>query len=147
MRKGDYTTVGRLSDVLALIQVLALDEDTHRSEDGITKELQGPPRSCSKWYALASEHPEFFRVNPESEHGLSLAARHVLPRAENAHRPQLSSEFTAMLLQTAINLHDRQIARREWWKSWIPVVSAILAGLIGAASTLLTLYLNGWCKS
>lgn len=140
-----YTKPGRLADVLALIQVLALDEDAHRSEDGITKELQGQPHSSPKWYMLATEHPEFFRVNPTSEHGLSLAARHVLPRV-NDRRPQLSPEFTATLLQTAINLHDRQLAAKEWWKPWVPVASAIVAALIGAGSALLALYLNGWCK-
>jgi len=35
MSKGPYTKPGRLADVLALIQVLALDPDTGRSEDGM----------------------------------------------------------------------------------------------------------------
>lgn len=37
---------GPLGDVLALIQVLALDEHAHRSEDGLSSELQGKPRSA-----------------------------------------------------------------------------------------------------
>lgn len=69
-------------------------------------------RSSPKWYTLAAEHPEFFRIDQTSEHGLSLAARHVLPK-ENERRPQLTPEFTATLLQTAINLHDRQIKAKE----------------------------------
>ena len=37
-----YTKPGRLQDVLSLIQVLALDEYTRRTKDGIEKELQSP---------------------------------------------------------------------------------------------------------
>ena len=43
MTKRIYAIPGRLSDVLALIQVLALDADAHRSLSGIEKELQGNP--------------------------------------------------------------------------------------------------------
>lgn len=140
MIKRAYTKYGRLSDVLALIQVLALDKDAYRSEDGMTDELKGPPRSASNWYVLAAEHPEFFRVNPVSDHGLSLAARHVLPRLENQHRPQLSPEFTATLLRTAIDLNDREVKATEWWHWLIPFGSA----LIGSLTTLLTLWLQYW---
>jgi hypothetical protein len=41
MARTLYTRSKRLSDVLALIQVLALDKATHRSEIGISDELQG----------------------------------------------------------------------------------------------------------
>jgi len=63
--KSDYLLPGRVADVLALLQVLAMDEHAHRSENGLTSELQGPPRSAKSWSALAQKHPEFFRVNPE----------------------------------------------------------------------------------
>ncbi|BBJ24730.1 hypothetical protein [Candidatus Nitrotoga sp. AM1P] len=35
-----YLQPGRLADVLALIQVLAYDQDTYRSEEGLNDELQ-----------------------------------------------------------------------------------------------------------
>jgi hypothetical protein len=80
MTKGAYTKPGRLSDVLALIQVLAFDPDTHRSESGIIeKELGSPASSKEGWVALAKEHPEIFRVSDEAKHPLSLVARHVQP--------------------------------------------------------------------
>jgi hypothetical protein len=103
MNRSAYTKPGRLADVLALIQVLALDADTHRSETGINKEIQGKPTSEQEWTMLAREHPEFFRVDPEREHGLSLVARHVLAHEQGKPRPALSPDFTAALLQTAIN--------------------------------------------
>ena len=55
-----YTKPGRLSDVMVLIQVLALDTDAHRSERGLVGELQGPPQSATRWTEIASDHPEFF---------------------------------------------------------------------------------------
>lgn len=146
MSKHPYTKSGRLSEVLALIQVLALDRDTHRSENGMSTELGGPPDSAKGWFALAAEHPEFFRVNIQSEHGLSLAARHVLPHDRGEPRPTLSPEFTAALLQTAITLHDRQVQDADWWKTLIPLIAAIIAAIIASGTTLFALWLNGWCK-
>jgi len=139
-----YTKPGRLSEVLALIQVLSLDEHAHRSLDGLETELQGKPCSSKDWDALAREHPEFFRVS-ESEHGISLVARHVLPR-EHERRPQLSAEFTSVLLQTAITLHGHEVQAKEWWKSVVPVIATLGSAFVASATTLFALWLNGWCK-
>jgi len=144
MTGGPYTKPGRLADVLALIQVLALDPDTHRSEDGMMKELQGQPSSATNWFTLAKEHREFFRV-AEHEHGLALVARHVLPKVEDK-RPALSPDFAAALLQTAITIHDRQVSAAERWKNFIPLWAALIGGTFGTASALATLWLNGWCN-
>lgn len=134
-----YTKAGRLSEVLALIQVLALDEHAHRSLGGMERELQGKPISSGSWAELASEHPEFFRVAGESKQGMSLVARHVLPHV-NEGRPPLSPEFTSTLLQTAITLHTQEVQAKEWWTSLIPLGAA----LIGSLTTLATLWLSGW---
>src|ERR1700731_59818 len=40
-RMSSYLKTGRLADVLALIQVLALDTADHRSEEGLHGELEG----------------------------------------------------------------------------------------------------------
>jgi len=147
MTKGPYTKAGRLADVLALIQVLALDPDTKRSEEGMTKELQGPPVSASLWFAVAKEHREFFRVNPDLHTGLSLVSRYVLPKSEEGDkRPPLSPEFAAALLQTAITIHDRQISAAERWKSFLPLWAALIGGIFGTLSTLATLWLKGFCS-
>ncbi|MGD0802030.1 MAG: hypothetical protein ABR906_12005 [Terracidiphilus sp.] len=139
MSKGPYTKPGRLADVLALIQVLALDPDTRRSIDGITKELQGSPTSAKDWLEVAKEHREFFRVDSGSGHPLSLVARYVLPYGDEAKRPQLPTDFTSQLLQTAITLHDRQVAASEWWwKTLIPIASTVLGGILALAGVWLT---------
>ena len=145
MPKGAYTKPGRLADVLALIQVLALDEDAHRSAAGIDKELQSTPSSSDSWMGVAKEHPEFFRIRPEGEHVLSLVARHVLPKNEKGQR-EMPPGLTQSLLTVAIDLHDRQVEAAERWRVWIPVASALAAAAIASVTTLLALWLNGWCK-
>jgi len=67
----------RLQDVLALIQVLGLNEHSHRSDEGLVEELSGAPRSEASWIAAAEDHPEFFRVRAAGEHRVSLVALHA----------------------------------------------------------------------
>lgn len=143
--KGPYTKSGRLADVLALIQVLALDQHAHRSLSGIDDELQAKPGSSDSWIDVAKEHPEFFRIRKDGDHILSLVSRHVLPENQKGIR-EMPSGLVQSLLEVAIDLHDRQVAASERWKNWIPLASALLAALIGSATTLFTLWLNGWCK-
>ena len=61
-KRRKYLIDERLEDVLALIQVLALDKDSHRSEEGLKSELPARPDSSESWLKLAKEHQEFFRV-------------------------------------------------------------------------------------
>lgn len=136
-----YTKPGRLSDVLALIQVLALDEDTHRSESGISRELQGAPSSSNSWIAVAQDHPEFFRVATQGEHALSLVARHVVAKDERGVHV-LPSDFTYRLLQTAIDLHDREVSRAERWKAFMPLWTALAATILTLFATLATQWLT-----
>jgi len=144
MNAGPYTKHGRLADVLALIQVLALDFHPKRTEKGMRESLQGPPTSASGWFDLAREHREMFRVDPNSEFGLSLVARFV--NAEEGKSSKLEPEFVSALLQTAITMHDRQIQANEWWKSLIPLWSALVGAIVASATTLIALWLNGRCK-
>jgi hypothetical protein len=143
MSAAPYTKRGRLADVLALIQVLSLDEATRRSEEGLQKELKGTPISASDWSTVAKEHREFFRVNPTSQSPISLVARYVLPHEEEERRPPLDPQFVAVLIQTAINIHDRQVQAKEWWKPWISFAAAIVAAVIGAAVSIVTFLLSG----
>jgi hypothetical protein len=140
--KSPYLVSGRLSDVLALIQVLALDEHAHRSDDGLASELQGSPRSSSSWPALAGEHAEFFRVRPEGEHRVSLIARHVTPKVGDA-RPALPPDYTSKLLQLAVELHDREVRRDQAWHVWLPVVGVVIGGALALLGVWLKSLLGG----
>jgi hypothetical protein len=124
---------------MALIQVLALHEYRYRSNQGLTIDMQGPPQSGSSWKEVAQQHPEFFRVNEDDKLGICLIARHVLPKDENDKR-ELPSGFISLLLQTAINLHDRQLDRAQHLRVYIPIVVAITAGIF----TIFGIYLKFW---
>jgi len=125
----------RLADVIALIQVLAFDDNTHRSINGLTSELQGAPKSGTSWDNVAEEHPEFFRFNREKNikegpdsHTISLVARHVLKQNASGIR-EFPPDFAKKLLETAIQLHDKQKERADRWKVWLPLIVAIVTVL------------------
>lgn len=131
---ASYLAAGRLSDVLALIQVLAYDRDAARSEDGLTKELQRKPMSIGTWIGLAEAHPEFFRVRNEEQRKqrAALIARYVseyVPISDDEEkRPPLDPDVVNKLMEIAIELHDRQVSRGERWKStWLPMIVAVVA--------------------
>jgi hypothetical protein len=136
--KSEYILPGRVADVLALIQVLAMDEHAHRSDNGLDSELQGPPRSAETWPELAKKHPEFFRVKPDGEHRVSLIARHVTPKDEFGCRP-FPADYTSKLLQLAVELHDREVRRSQSWHVWLPILGVFLGGVLAL--------LGVWLKS
>jgi hypothetical protein len=124
-----YLADGRLSDVLALIQVLALDPSAHRSESGLRSELQGQPRSADTWGELAKDHQEFFRVSADGEHHVSLVARHVTARDALGERGPLQADYASELLRLAVDMHDREVRRSQRWHSWDSILSSIIAGV------------------
>lgn len=135
-RKLPYTAAGRLPDVFALVQVLALDQHSHRSESGLTEELQGLPQSGASWTEVARQHPEFFRVRPSGDHVVSLLARHVTqPGAEG--RAPLEPAYVHQLLKAAVEMHDREVERSNRWRVWIPVVSTLLGGALALGGSCL----------
>lgn len=128
-KKNRYLKDGRLEDVLALLQVLALDKKSHRSEKGLKKELPASPSSSESWLRLAKEHQEFFRVVEGKKHPVSLVTRHVSEEVDDK-RPPLSPEHTQALLNSAIELHDRQIRRSQRWTVMIPIWVAVIGGAV-----------------
>lgn len=133
-----YVKESRLADVMALIQVLALHAYRHRSDKGLTKTLNYTPSSATSWLELAKEHPEFFRVVPEVKLGISLHSTHVLPKDGEGKR-KLPADFTALLLKTAIELHDRQMNRSQKWRALIPIGGAIILGIFALISAIINL--------
>jgi hypothetical protein len=123
-----YLKANRLADVLALIQVLALDEDTYRSCRGLEDDLQGKPASADSWQELGKQHPEFFRVNPGKRRPVSLVARHVTAESEDG--PNLDPGFVRTLLNIAVDLHDREARRHD--RAW-RMIQTVIGGLVGGA--------------
>lgn len=127
-RTSSFVAAGRLADVLALIQALAFDRYSHRSESGLQSELQGTPRSGDSWTQIASAHPELFRVKSTGENVTSLIARHVTEKTEDQRDP-LSAEHGTSLMNLAVELHDRELERARGWLVWMPLIVAFTAGL------------------
>ncbi|MCX4170687.1 MULTISPECIES: hypothetical protein [Paraburkholderia] len=143
--KYAYLVDGRLSDVLALIQLLALSPKTRRTEDGLISELQGNPKSASGWIDVGLEHREFFRVKPNGDKPahVSLIARNaqedIDPDNGDAAKPLLSPATTAKLMQLAVDLHARQVQRSEAWKVFtIPLAIAILAAIASISAAFIS---------
>ena len=138
---SQYHDPQRLADVLALIQVLGMDEHTHRSESGLASELQGPPQTAKTWPEIAQQHPEFFRVKPDGEHRVSLIARHVVPE-DAAGRHPISADHVSKLLELAVELHDREVRRSQQWHVWLPVLSVVIGGTLVLLGVWLKSYLG-----
>lgn len=151
---SSYLQAGRLADVLALIQVLAYDRDTSRSEDGIKDELQRLPTTAASWLSLAAEHAEFFRVRSSEDRTprVALIARYVKNYETqddgDEKRPALEPDVVNRLLETAIRLHDKQVLHDQRWTTYIPLASVLLAvfALVVSASQSVTQQRN-WERS
>jgi hypothetical protein len=137
MAQSNYLKSNRLADILALIQVLALDRLGHRSESGLEVELQGVPKSALTWKVIAKDHPEFFRVGNDEKADISLIARHVIELNENNIR-ELPWELIKQLLDTALSLYNIEKENANWWRIWIPVLAAITAAIINILVTVLS---------
>ena len=133
-----YLKSGRLADVMTLIQILAFAPWALRSSDGLNEDLRRGPLSAETWAELARLHPGFFRVlevNEGQRHSISLVARFVLPNAPSLtggdpKPPPLSPDVTNMLMNVAVQLHDREIQRRDRWNTvLVPTIVAIIARL------------------
>ena len=138
-----YAKNDRLSDVMAMIQVLGLDDRTHRSEKGLVDELQGVPKSAETWTDVASDHPEFFRVRDDGSNRVSLISRHVVPRNQKGIKPPLEPEMVGKLLTVALDLHDRQMVRAQYWKAYVPIAVPIFVAILTSVGTVLGLLLTG----
>ena len=125
--KNPYLKENRLADVLALIQILAMYEYAHRSDDGIRNSSKAEPVSANGWHEIAKEHPEFFRYVENKDHSISLIARHA---QKDTNYPPLSTELTTKLMETAIKIHDSQLTASRWWIFWMPVLGAFLGALL-----------------
>jgi hypothetical protein len=142
-RVEEYLIPRRLEEVLALIQVLGLDEEyTRRSEKSLERDLQGKPRSAENWKELAKQHPEFFRVNEKHEFPISLVARDVSARNADGRRLPLSVDFVQELLKTAREMHSIQLKRQERWTVYLPVWGAFVTGFFGLIATAVKLWLD-----
>lgn len=131
--KTGYLKSNRLSDVIRLISVLGIHEKlSFRKNEGLDVTLNGKPNSGKEWFEIAKEHPEFFKLNSDTN-SITLLLRFLkrVKVGEEYQYPKLSVEETQSLIDQAITLHDKQIAR---FQLLIPIYLALLALVINLFS-------------
>jgi hypothetical protein len=127
-RQREYLKPGRLEDLLVLIRILGLGERDGIYGGTLQKELQQPD-SAESWVEVARSHREFFRVTGENQDYIALVARAYNRGPDKGHR--LSDELVQKLIEMAIDIHDRYLARSDRWKVFVPILVAVI-GTVGA---------------
>ena len=134
-----YLKPGRLSDVLALVQVLAYDKFAKRTHAGLTAGLRKGPLTADTWIDIGTQHPELFRVLEGERHHSGQDTVALITRLfqepvapaipeDPPKSPPLSPDQTGKLMDLAIQLHDREVQRRDRWKTVVvPTVVAVIA--------------------
>ena len=140
--RGSYTEPGQLSDVLALVQILAFAPQPSRTVVQLADALRGPPSSGQRtWGEVAELHPEFFRVWGKNLDQVALASRYVAEGGPG--QGEFPADFAQHLMRTAIEIHDREARRRDRWALYLPLVIAVVGALGSVATALVGVWLSG----
>ena len=157
-RSSAYLKQGRLSDVIAALQIMGAGERPEKSIKGWAKELSydDSDAEVGRWTTAFKEHPEFFLVyrlqgDPnklksalrwrytnklyDSKTGKEYTPqeKEELPEEDrgNLTTKPLTSDAIAALMNTAIELHSRAIEELTASRWWVPILAALL-GFVGA---------------
>ena len=138
-----YVIAGRLEDVILLLQLLSMDDRQQIYEQTIEQIFDqdlAKPRSegYDSWADVAAEHPEFFRVSGENleNRAIALLARYL-------RGGPIPGEYVQMLTNTALEIHDRQVSRKQQSVMyWRPLLVALIAGVFTLIAALLPLTLS-----
>ncbi len=137
-RDRGYLSEGRLQEVLALIQILGFGAKRSLTPQRICIILQyvtinqaPSAERMAHWVRVSGAHPEFFRVSGTTP-SISLCARFAAGRDRETRT--LTPEVVERLMQTAIDLHDREAKRRDRIAMYFPLMIAII-GALGSLAT------------
>lgn len=149
----------RLSDVIALLQIMGSYRYATRKIDRWEKTIGREPVSGKNWTQVISEHPEFFRLKddlaslvwrrtydklfaPDTRTAYTqeeLDKIDALPEEEQPRltRQTLTAEQTTALIDSAIKIHTAAIAFNQELRWRVPILTGILGALLGA-------FMNGY---
>jgi hypothetical protein len=144
--------------VIAAIQAMATFESYKLTFNDWADRITGDDKKGDYWKKVFEEHPEFFRLDSKRQRA-SLVWRRQYPKLfypdkgrrltsqeygnlsdqekEKVLRDPLTPSDIKALLDTAINLHSREVAMRQESKAWIPIISGLasaIGGLVGGVS-------------
>jgi hypothetical protein len=157
-RRSPYLTDGRLPDLLAAIQTMAIYERYRCPCARWADLISGDESKGSHWQTVFSEHPEFFRPSANFPGDYALVWRRagasryhrklgrVIERDEFTRmteqdrqrylsRPPVPEGQLKTLIDTAINLHQRAVddyRDRRWWITPLVAVLAVIGSFVGA---------------
>jgi len=152
-----YLQPGRLNDVLAAIQTMALYRYYRASVDGwaeLISNSKGNKEDEQRWREVFNDHPEFIRRSVLHHDHYALVWRRALPshchyitkaiitseeynklsdEEKNSYsRPQVPESQIKTLMDLAITLHQRAIDQSRDWRWWIAPAIAAASSFIGA---------------
>jgi hypothetical protein len=142
--KNKYIRNYRLSEVIRLISVLGIDDKwAFRGKDGLAIELNGKPKSGNDWFDVAREHPEFFKFNQKGD-SVVLLLRFLTRTGSSPDEiyPSLTVDQTQKLVDQAISLHDKEIARRQRNGFLAPIIATVVASIIASLTTICVSYFS-----
>jgi hypothetical protein len=143
----------RLADVIAAIQVMGTYRYYKLDFASWADQITGDRNEADHWRQVFEQHSEFFRLDSKREKA-SLVWRRQYPKRYNVDtgasitkeefinlpdekkerisRTPLDAETIKSLVQTAIDLHSRELERLQDKRWWIPLIVSGVGGLIGA---------------
>jgi hypothetical protein len=122
MKALPYLKKNRLTDVLWLLQILAIEDAAHRNIDTLYR--MRPPLSAETWQELAEEHPEIFRIATGAGVEISLYVRHY-----NEGYQRLSDDLTIKMIEFVLKIYTSQIEHSRWWTYLITAGGAFIGSL------------------
>lgn len=136
--KNKYLIQNRLEDVIALIQILAMDpEHAYRTSNGLNKSIGEPGSVADKdWLTVAKNHGEFFRTTKKKDEETIIVV--LLARySENPKSPApLDMSETKSLIDAAIEIHKNQLENKSINKVFGAALISILLSVASIAITL-----------
>jgi hypothetical protein len=149
-----YLQPGRLNDVLAAIQTMALYRYYRLSVEDWAELISNSKEAGPRWRKVFDDHPEFFRPSVLHPDHYALGWRRALPRRYHYitkaiitsdeynklseeekkyySRPPVPESQIKTLMDLAITLHQRAIDQARDWRWWVAPVLAFAGSFIGA---------------
>ena len=142
----------RLADVIAAIQVMGTYKFYKCDFTGWADRIVGDESKEGYWRNIFEEHPEFFRLdskrkkaslvwrrnyqklyNVDAEEKISRKTYKSLSEAQKKRisRTPLTNSDISTLVNTAINLHSREIDHKKDSRWWVAGVSGLLGVILG----------------
>ena len=149
-----YTdNLNRLADVIAAIQVMGTYKFYKLDFDGWADRIGGDETKGQYWKTIFEQHPEFFRLDSSRKRASLVWRRNYqklyhVDREEKISREEykslsddekarvsrnpLTNSDISTLVNTAINLHSREIENKKDSRWWISGAIGLLGVILGA---------------